>query len=279
MVENHNNPAENTAAPEPGILVSGHFTQPFGYHTYRSHGTKDWLIVFTLSGYGQFRFGQKLVDCTEGDIIILPPGVPHHYLTPEEKVWEFVWAHFLPIPQWLDWMVLPIEAEGYMFMHLEIGVLHSRMENVFARMINDSVELGYFPNKLSLNAMEEILLMIVQRQSKQTSMTLDPRIEKLLQYLNLHMKQHHLIEDLAARASLSPSRLAHLFKDQVGTSIIDTLLRLRLHHAARLLEHTSMSVGEIADEVGFNHPFYFSKKFTAFYGLSPSSYRKQIKSQ
>jgi AraC family transcriptional regulator of arabinose operon len=277
MAENLNDPAENTPAPEPGILVSGHFTQPYGYHTYRSHGTQDWLITFTLRGNGHFQVGQELLETAPGDIVLLPPGVPHQYFTPEGSIWEFVWAHFLPMPHWLDWMVLPVQTEGIIFARLESGTLRTRMENAFERMIRDSVELGYFYSKLSLNAMEEILLLVIQQQSKPMSGLLDPRIEDILQYLNLHMKEQHRINDLAARAALSPSRLAHLFKEQVGDSIIDTLLHVRLRHAARLLEYTLLNIAEIAGEVGFNNPFYFTKQFTAFFGMSPSSYRKKAK--
>jgi AraC family transcriptional regulator of arabinose operon len=279
MAENLNNPAEETAAPEPGILVGGHFNQPFGYQTLRSQGTKDWLITFTLSGCGRFQLGQRLFECTAGDIVLLPPGVPHHYYTPENSKWEFVWAHFLPMSYWLEWMVLSFEPEGLVLTTVESVMQRARVEAAFQRMIRDSVELGYFQNKLSLNALEEILLLLVQLQSRQASGSLDPRIHDILQHLNRHMKEPHRIEDLAARASLSPSRLAHLFKEQVGDSIIDTLLRLRLRQATRLLEHTQLSITEIAEEVGFNNPFYFTKQFTSLYGLSPSHYRKKMKPQ
>ena len=279
MAENLNDPAASslmeTAAPPAGILVSGHFTQPFGYQTYRSQGTRDWLITFTLSGEGEYRLKDSRFRCIEGDMVILPPGTPHDYRTPEGCVWEFVWAHFVPLPHWSAWLTLPQEPGACTRMHLEAGARQERARAAFARLLRDSLELDFYKRQLSLNAMEEILLVLAEMQSRRTGSALDPRVEEIWSYLSQHRKEPHSLERLAARVALSPSRLSHLFKEQVGESIMEALLRLRLSHAARLLEHTSLQITEIAEEVGFHSPFYFTKQFTARYGSSPSHYRKE----
>lgn len=283
MAEKLNDPAApnaiaETAAPPPGILVAGHFTQAYGYQARRSNGTKDWLITFTLSGSGFYRINDAQLRCNPGDIVLLPPGTPHHYGTPEGSVWEFVWAHFLPLPSWSEWLAIPQGKGGFPFsaIHIHSDALRERMKAAFERMILDSLESDFYRTRLSLNAMEEILLLIGQHSNAQ-SLPPDPRIEQVLSHLNGHMKARHTIERLAAMVALSPSRLSHLFKQQVGESVMETLLRLRLRHSARLLEHTTMQIAEIAEEVGFHSPFYFTKQFTAYYGQSPSHYRKHIR--
>ncbi|WP_179232738.1 helix-turn-helix domain-containing protein [Paenibacillus rigui] len=281
MAENLNDPAashmEETASPPSGILIAGHFTQPFGYQTYRSHGTRDWLITFTLSGSGQYRLNDELVTCAAGDIVLLPPGTPHDYRTPENSVWEFLWAHFVPLPHWFGWLELSREPGAWTSLHLEPGELKERVEAAFKRLLRDSLELDFYRGQLAMNAMEEILLLLSRNRTRQKSGTLDPRVDDIWNYLSSHMKEQHSVEQLAARVALSPSRLSHLFKEQVGESIMEALMRLRLRHASRLLEHTSLLVAEIAEEIGFHSPFYFTKQFTAHYGTSPSSYRKELR--
>src|SRR5205807_3225926 len=78
---------------------------------------------------------------------------------------------------------------------------------------------------------------------------------------------------LAREVDLSPSRLAHLFKQELGDSVTNTVLILRLRRAARLLEYTSRRVGAIAEDVGFSSAFYFSRQFHRHFGLSPRAYR------
>lgn len=50
----------------------------------------------------------------------------------------------------------------------------------------------------------------------------------------------------------------------------------RMKRACHLLRSTLMSVGETADSLGFSDMLYFSKKFRAYTGVSPTDYRKQI---
>jgi AraC family transcriptional regulator of arabinose operon len=97
----------------------------------------------------------------------------------------------------------------------------------------------------------------------------------VLKYLNTHYREAVTIQELAHQVSLSPSRLAHLFKQEVGRSIIETLIAIRLQQAARLLEYTSLHINEIAREVGFQSASYLSRQFAAYYGHSPQAYRQQ----
>jgi AraC family transcriptional regulator, arabinose operon regulatory protein len=84
------------------------------------------------------------------------------------------------------------------------------------------------------------------------------------------------VQDLVANAcNLSVSRLAHLFRAQVGLSPMQFLERERLERAKSLLELTPRQVGEIAREVGFEDAFHFSKRFRRWTGSSPRAFRQQ----
>lgn len=274
MSENRERNPASTETPYPGILVSDYFPrQPYGYRVNRPSGTRDWLITFTLSGSGVYTLHSKSWVCSKGDVVILSPGTPHHYAA-NEPGWEFVWAHFVPESAWSELLRLPQISEGLVFMTIELDSLRKRLLDSFQRLIRESGETDYYQEQFSLNMMEEILLLLARYNAHINTHRMDPRIVETLQYLNQHMKKPHTIEDLANLVALSPSRFAHLFKQQVGDSVIETLLKLRLRHASRLLEHTTMRISEIAEDAGFNNPYYFSKQFTRFFGMSPTTYRK-----
>lgn len=272
MAENLNDPAmKETEAPPPGILVSGHFRQPYGYFAYRSRGTRDWLITYTLSGRGQYRLQEEVYECGEGDVVLLRPGTPHDYATPKDSVWEFVWAHFVPEPRWSQRLRLPERAPGMIFLSLERQAARSRLLEAFQRLIRYSRDNGELSGLLSLNAMEEIVLLIAQNETRREP--LDPRIGDLLDFLSANLERSFTLQELASQVMLSPSRLSHLFKEQTGDSVLEMFLKLRLRHAAQLLRHTTLPVSEVAEKVGFRSPFYFTKQFTSYYGVSPSKYR------
>ncbi|CAG7642568.1 Arabinose operon regulatory protein [Paenibacillus solanacearum] len=266
-------PARETKAPPSGVLVAGHFRETYGYAITRSKGTRDWLMTFTIAGQGEYRSDGGSVSCLEGDVILLPPGVPHHYYTPEGHHWDFYWAHFVPEPRWFELLQTTGAGGGLIRLQVERKVTFERMVVAFERLLKYSLEDGtdYYHRLLSLNAMEEVVLLLAKNTQKRGQ--LDPRIEETLNYISSHLKEPHTIESLARRVMLSPSRLSHLFREQTGDSVMDTLIKLRLRHAARLLEHTSLRISEVAEEVGFRSPFYFTKQFTACFGRNPRQYR------
>lgn len=64
-----------------------------------------------------------------------------------------------------------------------------------------------------------------------------------------------------------------------GSAPIDYIKSIRLQRAAQLLVKTNKSVAEIAYEVGFNNPKYFSKFFKAAYNVTPSEYADSVKEE
>ncbi|MCS7221469.1 MAG: helix-turn-helix domain-containing protein [Anaerolineae bacterium] len=270
-------PDQDTPSPPPGILVSGHFREPFGYHVRRPAGTRDWLVTYTLAGEGRFRLGGLTYPCVAGDLIILAPGVPHDYATARPgEIWEFFWAHFLPRPHWMRWLRLPELAPGLYSLSIGDQMTQRRICRAFERLLQDNQGLGTLREELAANALEEIILLVAQYHFRMASRALDPRVEAVLHQLSQRFSEPLTVSNLASLVSLSPSRLSHLFKEQVGDSIMEMLRKLRLRQAARLLEFTSRQVSEIAQDVGFRSPFYFSRQFKAYYGMSPTAYRGQV---
>ena len=266
-----------TPAPPPGILVADRFRQPLGYSARRPNGTHDWLITFTLGGEGHFKLGGTELRCHAGDMVLLPPGVAHDYGTASlDTPWDFYWAHFLPRPAWLPWLH-PNEA-GLQRYTLADQLVQQRVASAFERLLADTRALGGWRAELAANALEEALLAVLSHTDTAAS-ALDPRVSLVVERLGQLQGEQINVATLAREVGLSPSRLAHLFKQQVGRSIMKTALVGKLRQAARLLDFTEHPIAAIAHEVGFQSAFYFSRQFKAYYGQSPSAYRQSLRSR
>lgn len=77
------------------------------------------------------------------------------------------------------------------------------------------------------------------------------------------------VEDMGQQIGLSRVQLYRKVKAMTGSSVVDLLRKARLAKARRLLEIRSMSVSEVAYEVGFSAPSYFTKCFKEEYGMLP----------
>ncbi|MDY5440947.1 MAG: AraC family transcriptional regulator [Candidatus Enteromonas sp.] len=83
------------------------------------------------------------------------------------------------------------------------------------------------------------------------------------------------ILEAAAHFGYHPAYFSRLLKKEVGMSPSEILARTRLEKSAVLLCHDTLTISQIASACGFGNPYYFSREFKRFYGVPPSSYRKE----
>lgn len=81
------------------------------------------------------------------------------------------------------------------------------------------------------------------------------------------------LKGLADEIALSPGYLSSHFKDVFGITFHDYLISERLERAKILVLSSGMKNYEIAEQVGFEDPNYFSTAFKKRFGMSPSKYR------
>ncbi len=81
--------------------------------------------------------------------------------------------------------------------------------------------------------------------------------------------------DIAAHVHISPEYLMRLFKQNIGKTVMQVVLELRMDRAEHLLTNTSMSISKIADECGYLNLQHFSMAFKKFTDTTPSRFRKE----
>lgn len=94
------------------------------------------------------------------------------------------------------------------------------------------------------------------------------------QYISEHFTERISISDICAAVGYSKSSVLSAFKKEFSVTVNTYLNELRLERARKLLENGNFTVNEIALSCGFSDQSYFSKVFSAKYGKSPTSYRK-----
>lgn len=211
-----------------------------------------------------------------GRIYLIAPGQtpPSPFVHSADMV-NGICCQFYPYSQWISYLQqLRTSESGQPLLISDPNLCH-QIQYVLHRLMENGERPdhhGY--QQLAFHYLSEIFLLLMMH-IEPTHSPLDPRIHEIQQYLNQHYTESIRIEELAQLVCLSASRLSHLYKEQTGETIMDTVLRLRLEQAQHLLCSTSCYVGEIAYEVGFNSQTYFTCKFTNYFGVSPSVYRMQ----
>ena len=102
----------------------------------------------------------------------------------------------------------------------------------------------------------------------------DPRIRIVLDFLKANLHRRIRLTEMAEAAKISPSRLSHLFKTEMGLSPGQHLMRLRMQKAGNLLATSRLSVKQIMALVGYDNKSHFVRHFRRSFGLAPSEYRR-----
>ena len=105
------------------------------------------------------------------------------------------------------------------------------------------------------------------------------QIRPAIDFIDTHYDRPITLADVAKAAFLSVSRLAHLFKEQMGITTIDYLTSVRIDHAKRLLLATEKSCSIICFEVGYNNQSYFTRIFKETVAMTPRQFRENNKRQ
>lgn len=251
-------------------LLTGHFYETSGYRAVRRRGVGDWLLVHTTGGRGRFGYagGELIVEA--GDWVLVRPGTPHDYgVEPTLERWELVWAHFRPRSDWAEWLNWPAVADGLMHLRIEDEGLVAQFAGVHAAL-NSSHRRR---EALAFNALEAVLLGC-DGYNQRGDQAGDGRIRKALDFIDDRLTEKLLIDDVAEAVGLSPSRLAHLFREETGETVQGHIEARRMQMAADLLRRTSFPIKQVAMSAGFESQFYFSQRFRRWMGVSPLQFRQ-----
>ena len=103
-------------------------------------------------------------------------------------------------------------------------------------------------------------------------------LQDTLAWMEANLHQPLTLEDIAAHAATSVRSLNRRFAEQVGTTPMQQMLRLRVQRAQELLETTDMPIEHVSDHVGFGSSVAFRQQFTRRVGVPPQRYRAAFRS-
>ncbi len=124
-------------------------------------------------------------------------------------------------------------------------------------------------------ALDEFIESVYSSQDARKISQLRPAME----YMQYHFDQPLTLEDIARQAYLSVSRLSHLFKEQMGVTVVDYLTNIRINQAKQRLITSDSTCTQICFEVGYNNQSYFTRVFKQVVGMTPRQFRMENKRQ
>lgn len=248
----------------PTIL--GHFIYLPGYHLHRSR-FDHFLLMYIKSGSCRVETDGIIREAGKGSAVLLDCSKPHGYGS--DTGWDALWMHFNG-PMAAEYTSYLLKARGPVLVPENAAALQYEMENMIRQF-----ESGEPVSEERMHEKITSILCGLMASGKEAERSSASSVRDAVSYLNEHFTESIQLEDLAARACLSPFYFSRLFQKETGMTFWQYVLISRLSFAKYLLKTTDLPIREIAERSGFSDASAFCAAFRKKEGISPGSYRRQ----
>lgn len=243
--------------------------------TNRPRGRIDYQILYIASGKTHFYFNGIEEIVNAGNMVIYRPKEEQRYYYYGTDHTEVYWVHFTGnnVKNILRKYGIPDEAH----------VIHTgtslEYKHIFLQMIQELKLCKEDYEELLVNYLKHLLIMLHRLDShkpKGKNRLLMEEMDSAVRYFHENYTKAISIEEYATEHHMSISWFIRNFKEYTEATPTQYIQSLRISNAQTLLETTNYNVSEIAQILGYDDPFYFSRVFKKQSGLSPSEFRKQL---
>lgn len=238
-----------------GIIPELWFGFPLHKHT-------SWEIVYYLEGTGCIQVGKDKIPFEPGDILCLPPCVPHSESS--ESGFKNIYFTVGNIGNVPEELIKFRDTEGKDFY-----IILMQLYKEFHRK-----QLNWW--KITDGLLDVLLQYMNSWREKRNKNILVEKLENTL-LVNISNTSFS-IEDAVKSTPLSEDYIRILFKKETGKTPVQYLTQKRIHYAESLIKTNydyNMKMIEIARMSGFKDPYYFSRTFKKVTGCCPTEYQRK----
>lgn len=246
-----------------------------GYHfRERIQGIPETILIYNIEGNGLVKITDQEIHVPPDHFIIIPQNTAHAYAADENNPWSIYWIHYGGAKaKWLaqpGLLPIPVPRTNVSRINERIALF----DEIFHHLERGySIESLEYVNLCLPRLLASFIHLLQYRSFKEplSRNTVDQTINFMLENINHKLK----LDDLAKAVKLSTSHFSRLFFERTGHSPINYFIQLKIQRSCHLLDNTTLSVSEIAREIGMDDPFYFSRQFGKVMNMSPTVYRKR----
>ena len=242
-----------------------------------------------VSGSGITYVDNRIYTYSEGDLQVIPAGVPHLSMGDKDDRGTWCWISLEPMRIFREGGVQNLEKLQELTANSYAGVFHPWEHPQLAELLyqfqNMELDNGDH-SKFSVLFLTGQLVMECAKigdidGAAQPITASSAKVMPAVRYIRTNYNDSDAMreEKIAAACGMSCSHLRAVFKRETGLTVRDFVIQTRLVAAAYLLRKTNRSVMDIAMESGFGQISCFNRSFSKIFGQTPSAFRKSVRMQ
>lgn len=154
---------------------------------------------------------------------------------------------------------------------VSLGINHENIKMKYDYLFNNSYMIKDIPS-----LKEDLRDFLNECQNsiiKSKGASYRKEIENVKDYINKNYSQDISLKEISASVFMNSNYLCTVFKSEVGETINNYIIKVRMEKAMELLHNPELKIFEIAEMIGYSNTNYFSYAFKKYTGVSPNEYR------
>ncbi len=252
----------------------GYYPNALHHYIERPQGAQQHILIYCQTGKGTIKTKYLELQLNAGDFIIIPSKTAHSYQADKNNPWTIYWVHFAGELSSLFLKLLVNQNKnhaGIIYNSEAVITLFNQIINLLARgysianLINANMCFYHFLS---------FFIYLTRHDAPFQNHQVDP-VDIAIDFLSKKINNQVTLNEIAKAVNLSPSHFSARFKKTTGFSPIEYFNHLKIQKACQFLIFTKLRVREIALELGWDDPYYFSRLFSKVMGMAPNEYRSK----
>ena len=268
-------------APHIRILLRQYSAESDLWHCHKDF----WELVLVLSGKAINETETGRIHLSSGDLFVMPPGSVHHYVSINQ------FRHYILLLRPEVLLNFPGNFEqlrnfGKLFQStqsssplLKIGEndMHEAIDKLEKASLEYMARNPGWQEALYTESFRALIFLLRCAHSAEEKVnSANYQISKAVRYMEENAAGKLTLKTLSAVAKMSVSNFRLRFREIMGFSPIDYLIRLRLKRAAILIACTDQPISEILLQTGFSDGSYFARQFHAAFKMTAQQFRRRF---
>ena len=256
-------------------LISCGFEQCDGGVCYGSAVKDCYCLHAVLDGTGVLRINGQIFHPKANQFFLLKEGEFAEYIADKQDPWKYCWIGFKGNEAQKMCEYIGFTEDVYC---LDSQIEISEFYSLIYRM-HEKPEMNYINDLHRRGILLEFLALAMSAtknmERTMQSMRYSPEVyvKRAAEFIRYNYATIS-VSDVVEYVGFSRSYFSTLFKQMMGVSLQDYLMKCRIDRSKELLERTELSIQDIAVQAGYDNPLNFSRAFKGVCGTSPVHYRQ-----
>lgn len=237
----------------------------------KQQASQQYFLFYCQSGQANLQIEQKKKSIKRGDIVLISPDQAFNYQADESSDHSVYWINFTGS--------LAENFAQRLLMKMDDGSANVGMLSNIVTDFDNLLALGqrgYTATNVihGVHVLQQALSFLalqLRLSAFKGSSNFDLEAVETLMRNNLHQELN--LDTLAHYSQLSKYHFSKKFKELTDTSPIQHFINMKIQQACIRLDNSHDAIKQIAEELGYNDPYYFSRLFKKTVGMSPKQYR------